>query len=206
MAPFVPVLVLLSFSSVASVSVRLMEDGVLLMEAEADEQSVAEAAALLSGQKVEHMHDANVTRTLVSKPELDEFDEWNDDFDDEFDAEFEEQVTRPRQHKDANEGRRLKERPAGMSLTGWQIYSKAMDTLSGVRGRTGNVIMSLAGLGLGDSCITKIVFILYTHEDEDDYPYLPRGCGGLFDAMAAAPLLQPWHVLTLVFVLCLDRL
>mmetsp|Transcript_121386 Transcript_121386/g.259173 ORF Transcript_121386/g.259173 Transcript_121386/m.259173 type:complete len:234 (-) Transcript_121386:102-803(-) len=64
---------------------------------------------------------------------------------------------------------------------------KAGASMSGVRGGSLNVAASLtaatvgSAVGLGpDSCVMKTLFIMYVHQGDDDYPYLPRGCGDSF--------------------------
>lgn len=69
-------------------------------------------------------------------------------------------------------------RPQHWTMKAWGAYRKAQDLLAKFRGTGGNAIATFAALGLGaDSCILKIAFIMYTHVGEDDYPYLPNGCG-----------------------------
>merc|ERR1719321_682569 len=77
------------------------------------------------------------------------------------------------------------EQPKGWSQKAWAMYQKVYETLKPLRGGHLNVVSTFAAMGLGpESCILKLAYILYTHDGEDDYPYLPQHCGAGF---ASAP-------------------
>jgi len=81
----------------------------------------------------------------------------------------------------------VQERPKKWSEKAWNMYQKVYETLKPLRGGHLNVITTFAAMGLGpDNCILKLAYILYSHDDEDDYPYLPQHCGAGFayDAVA----------------------
>lgn len=76
----------------------------------------------------------------------------------------------------------IEEQPKTWSASAWSAYTWAQNKLKGLRGGAMNVGVTIAALGLGpDNCILKLLYILYSHEGEDDYPYMPRGCGDGFN-------------------------
>jgi len=99
----------------------------------------------------------------------------------------------------------VKEKPKTWSSMAWSAYQAAHRTISGFRGGAGNVVATFAALGLGpDSCILKLCYTLYTHVGEDDYPYMPEGCGAGFDfrtALSASVRMQGQGTKALVLVL-----
>eukprot|EP00933_Yihiella_yeosuensis_P019881 TRINITY_DN16032_c0_g1_i1.p1 TRINITY_DN16032_c0_g1~~TRINITY_DN16032_c0_g1_i1.p1 ORF type:complete len:226 (+),score=23.03 TRINITY_DN16032_c0_g1_i1:66-743(+) len=52
---------------------------------------------------------------------------------------------------------------------------------SKMRGGSMNTMASVASMAgvtsASDNCLLKLLYILYSSDDEDDYPYLPRKCG-----------------------------
>lgn len=99
---------------------------------------------------------------------------------------------------------RYKQKPKSWPATAWSEYSRAYESLKDVRAGSGNVIATGAAIFLGpDSCILKIMYVFFSMEGEDDYPYIPRGCGDFFDfALNANSIPVPWMliggILTLV--------
>jgi len=79
----------------------------------------------------------------------------------------------------------------------WDTFQGAYAKLAPFRGGTGNVIATGAAMILGpDSCILKILYSFYSMDGEDDYPYIPRGCGDMFDfALNANGLPVPWFLI-----------
>lgn len=76
----------------------------------------------------------------------------------------------------------IKEQPEHWSEKAWKTYQTVYKTLAPIRGGVGNVAATFAAMGLGpENCVLKLAYILYSEEDEDDYPYLPRGCGDGFN-------------------------
>lgn len=73
----------------------------------------------------------------------------------------------------------IKKKPEKWSVRLWKMYNKVYETLAPLRGGVGNIAATFAGLALSpENCILKIAYTLYSFEDEDDYPYMPLGCGG----------------------------
>lgn len=80
----------------------------------------------------------------------------------------------------------LEEKPKSWSEGAYKWYKKLQKMAGKLRGGVVNVGATIAALGLGpENCILKIIFILYRHEGEDDYPYIPVGCGDGFSAFLA---------------------
>lgn len=76
----------------------------------------------------------------------------------------------------------VKEKPESWTGKAWTTYQTVYKTLAPLRGGVGNVAATFAAMGLGpENCVLKLAYILYTEDDEDDYPYLPRGCGDGFN-------------------------
>jgi len=81
----------------------------------------------------------------------------------------------------------VNEKPKSWSGKAWAAYQKVYETLKPLRGGHLNVLATFAAMGLGpENCILKLAYILYTHDGEDDYPYLPQHCGAGF-AYSMAP-------------------
>eukprot|EP00418_Pyrodinium_bahamense_P031333 CAMPEP_0179136942 /NCGR_PEP_ID=MMETSP0796-20121207/65292_1 /TAXON_ID=73915 /ORGANISM="Pyrodinium bahamense, Strain pbaha01" /LENGTH=218 /DNA_ID=CAMNT_0020836073 /DNA_START=156 /DNA_END=809 /DNA_ORIENTATION=- len=79
---------------------------------------------------------------------------------------------------------KIKEQPVGWSSKAWSMYQTAYETLAPLRGGVGNVAATFGAMGLGpDNCVLKLAYILYVEDGEDDYPYMPRGCGDGFSFM-----------------------
>lgn len=75
----------------------------------------------------------------------------------------------------------IEEQPKSWTGKAWEMYQKAQKVLKPLRGGTMNVAATFAAMGLGpENCLLKLIYILYRHEDEDDYPYLPLHCGAGF--------------------------
>jgi hypothetical protein len=92
--------------------------------------------------------------------------------------------------------RQYKTKPKSWSSTAWRAYEKAYQTLMAVRSGPGHIGMTVASAFAPDSCILKIVYVFFRMEDEDDYPYIPRGCGDMFDfAMNANSIPVPWMLI-----------
>merc|ERR1719215_786048 len=86
--------------------------------------------------------------------------------------------------------RRYSKKPKDMPEPLWQQYAASYNHLRQFdpRGTVANPLSSvavLAGLGI-DNCWLKMAFLLYKKPDEDDYPYIPRGCGDMSFLNSAA--------------------
>lgn len=80
------------------------------------------------------------------------------------------------------------EQPKGWTEKAWSAYQTVYETLKPLRGGHLNVLATFAAMGLGpENCILKLAYILYKHDDEDDYPYLPQHCGAGFVYSAGTP-------------------
>lgn len=78
--------------------------------------------------------------------------------------------------------RALRERPAAWTAQAWEMYSAAYEVVSPLRRGHGNTVSTLIGLGVGpNNCVLKLVYTLFSEPGEDDYPYMPAGCGPGFD-------------------------
>lgn len=78
----------------------------------------------------------------------------------------------------------MDEQEMGKMKVGKKMITKlkaVYDLIRPLRGTVGNVAASVWGLADPDSCLSKLLFILYRFDNEDDYPYLPRGCGDGFN-------------------------
>lgn len=76
----------------------------------------------------------------------------------------------------------VKEKPKSWTEKAWKTYQTVYKTLAPIRGGVGNVGATFAAMGLGpENCVLKLAYIMYSEDDEDDYPYLPRGCGDGFN-------------------------
>lgn len=101
----------------------------------------------------------------------------------------------------------VKEQPEHWSEKAWKTYQTVYKTLAPLRGGVGNVAATFAAMGLGpENCVLKLAYILYSEDDEDDYPYLPRGCGDGFNFLlgAAGPHNYLGIVGTLLLVFLLE--
>jgi len=83
---------------------------------------------------------------------------------------------------DAGQPKTYKEDP-GMGSKVFKIYSTFMrvyQKFAGAR-RQINALASFVAMispeKVKTSCVLKLIFILYTDPEEEDYPYIPRGCG-----------------------------
>mmetsp|Transcript_51048 Transcript_51048/g.94410 ORF Transcript_51048/g.94410 Transcript_51048/m.94410 type:complete len:318 (-) Transcript_51048:90-1043(-) len=83
---------------------------------------------------------------------------------------------------DAGQPKTYKEDP-GMGSKVFKIYSTFMriyQKFAGAR-RQINALASFVAMispeKVKHSCVLKLIFILYTDPEEEDYPYIPRGCG-----------------------------
>mmetsp|Transcript_61946 Transcript_61946/g.199763 ORF Transcript_61946/g.199763 Transcript_61946/m.199763 type:complete len:256 (+) Transcript_61946:79-846(+) len=75
----------------------------------------------------------------------------------------------------------VKTKPASWTSKAWSMYQTAYKTLAPLRGGVGNVAATFAAMGLGpENCVLKLAYSMYYVDDEDDYPYMPRGCGDGF--------------------------
>lgn len=99
---------------------------------------------------------------------------------------------------------RFTDKPKGWTERAWNEYRRAYEDLAPFREGTGHTIATIAGAILGpDSCILKICYVFFKMNDEDDYPYIPRGCGDMFDfALNANSVPVPWMLIAgaLLFV------
>jgi hypothetical protein len=99
---------------------------------------------------------------------------------------------------------RFTQKPKSWPERAWNRYQKAYNYLAPFRAGPGHTIATIAGVFLGpDSCILKILYVFFKMEGEDDYPYIPRGCGDMFDfAMDATSIRVPWMLIAgaLLFV------
>lgn len=76
----------------------------------------------------------------------------------------------------------IAEKPSNWKPGAWKFYNKVKKIAFSLRGGVVNVGATFAAMGLGpDNCILKLIYIMYTHQGEDDYPYLPQGCGDGFN-------------------------
>jgi len=89
---------------------------------------------------------------------------------------------------------RYKSKPKSWPASAWSSYEKAYEKLKPLREGPGHHAATVAAVFLGpDSCILKILYVFFVKEGEDDYPYVPRGCGDMFDfALDANGMHVPW--------------
>lgn len=92
---------------------------------------------------------------------------------------------------------RYEKKPSSWPATGWSAYKRAEAALKPLRGGAGNGVATVAAVFLGpDSCILKILYVFFSMDGEDDYPYIPRGCGNMFDfALNANSIPVPWMLI-----------
>lgn len=92
---------------------------------------------------------------------------------------------------------RYKSQPKSWPSKAWDEYQRAYEKLAPLRGGVGNTIATVAAVFLGpDSCILKILYVFFSMDGEDDYPYIPRGCGDMFDfALNANSIPVPWMLI-----------
>lgn len=92
---------------------------------------------------------------------------------------------------------RYKAKPKKWPGRTWDTYQRAYEKLKPLRGGVGNVAATAAAAILGpESCILKILYVFYVMDGEDDYPYIPRGCGDMFDfALNANGCHVPWMLI-----------
>lgn len=93
---------------------------------------------------------------------------------------------------------RFQSKPKGWTERAYDKYVWATEKLAPLRGGVGNVAATVLSAILGpESCILKILYVFYVHDGEDDYPYVPRGCGDYFDfAMFSYSIKVPWILIT----------
>lgn len=92
---------------------------------------------------------------------------------------------------------RYKSRPKSWPMRAWNEYERAYDSLKDIREGPGHHLATAAAVLLGpDSCVLKILYVFFSKTGEDDYPYVPRGCGDMFDfAMNANSIPVPWMLI-----------
>lgn len=94
---------------------------------------------------------------------------------------------------------RYTKKPEGWPMRTWSFFSKAAEKLKPLTDRSGvgNIVATGAAMFLGpESCILKILYVFFSMPGEDDYPYIPRGCGDMFDfAMDANGIRVPWMLI-----------
>lgn len=92
---------------------------------------------------------------------------------------------------------RYKKKPKSWPMRAWNEYERAYEKLKPLREGPGHHVATVAAVFLGpESCILKILYVFFTKEGEDDYPYVPRGCGDMFDfAMNANSIPVPWMLI-----------
>merc|ERR1719321_1630284 len=92
---------------------------------------------------------------------------------------------------------RYKAKPKSWPIRAWNSYQRAYNYLAPLRGGAGNVVATGAAMVLGpDSCILKILYVFFAMDGEDDYPYVPRGCGDMFNfALNANSIPVPYMLL-----------
>lgn len=57
------------------------------------------------------------------------------------------------------------------------ILAKAFALAKRIRSHEGNLVASVVNVVNPDNCLTKLLYLLYRFEKEDDFPYLPRKLG-----------------------------
>lgn len=103
---------------------------------------------------------------------------------------------------------RYSQKPKSWPMRAWNEYQRAYEKLAPLRGGAGNVIATGLATILGpESCILKILYVFFHMEGEDDYPYVPRGCGDMFDfALNANGIPVPWMLIAgILFLVTGDR-
>mmetsp|Transcript_69396 Transcript_69396/g.96427 ORF Transcript_69396/g.96427 Transcript_69396/m.96427 type:complete len:239 (-) Transcript_69396:44-760(-) len=60
---------------------------------------------------------------------------------------------------------------------GDSMLSSAWKHIREVRANSGNVVASVVSVVDPENCLTKLLYLLYRFNDEDDYPYFPRKLG-----------------------------
>jgi len=94
---------------------------------------------------------------------------------------------------------RYTKKPESWPLRTWSFFSKAAEKLKPLTDRSGvgNIVATGFAVFLGpESCILKILYVFFSMAGEDDYPYIPRGCGDMFDfAMDANGIRVPWMLI-----------
>lgn len=96
--------------------------------------------------------------------------------------------------------RRYTHKPKAWPMRAWSTYQRAYEKLAPLRGGAGGIASTLAAAAMGpDSCILKISYVFFSMDGEDDYPYVPRGCGDMFDFAltqnAASSISTPWMLI-----------
>lgn len=92
---------------------------------------------------------------------------------------------------------RYQKKPPAWPVTAWHEYQKVYQQLKPLREGPGHHAATVAAVFLGpDSCVLKIMYVFFTKTGEDDYPYVPRGCGDMFDfALNANSMPVPWMLI-----------
>lgn len=92
---------------------------------------------------------------------------------------------------------RYDRKPPGWPMTAWNKIMEVQQQLKPLREGPGSIVATGAALALGpDSCILKIAYVFFKKDGEDDYPYIPRGCGDMFDfALNANSIPVPWMLI-----------
>jgi hypothetical protein len=92
---------------------------------------------------------------------------------------------------------RYKKQPSSWPTKAWNEYQRAYTKLAPLRSGAGNAVVTGLALFLGpDCCILKILYVFFSMDGEDDYPYIPRGCGDMFDfALNANSIPVPWMLI-----------
>mmetsp|Transcript_83655 Transcript_83655/g.237345 ORF Transcript_83655/g.237345 Transcript_83655/m.237345 type:complete len:233 (+) Transcript_83655:66-764(+) len=210
MARCVPLLALLGAGlGTKTVHMRLMNDGHILLEHEAENTTgLAEAkvapradkALLPAPESRPHPHGRLVSKAVGSEggdhlgpPALESplvgapVESWSFQQMSSMEMQLEPVDTRPPEP--------LQEKPASWSATLWNVYRTAYDTVAPLRAGAGNVLATAASLGMSpDSCILKLAYMFFSVENEDDYPYMPQGCGSFVYDIATFGGAFQWSV------------
>jgi len=96
------------------------------------------------------------------------------------DAQLSKLKANPKFSKEEQPDQYVKEKPATWSDKMWSKYKRAVDFICGGDCRSSllvNGAASIAAIWIPNNPLLKIIFIMYTNKDEDDYPYLPQGTG-----------------------------
>jgi hypothetical protein len=96
---------------------------------------------------------------------------------------------------------RFTQKPKSWPERAYKKFESCYNALAPLRGGVGNMAATGAGVILGpDNCLLKILYVFFRMNDEDDYPYIPRGCGDWLDfALNADGIRVPWMLLVGAF-------